>query len=170
MPVVITALGLLGIAASIARPVIMYARMNRAEKLAAITIAAVVDAERAFRSAGGNGGFASDLASLTTPCPGQAAPALVIPAALSGFDYAVSLRPAEGATTGRGADCHGRPTTMDFYAAVAPLTSIAGRQAFAVTARGRAYVFFDGLPPRERDMSAGGLAIPADRLPVFRIP
>jgi hypothetical protein len=79
------------------------------------------------------------------------------------------LRAAARAAT-VGTDCHGRATASDFYAAVQPMDEWAGRQAMAASAWGRIYVFFDGLPPLERDMEAGGLAVPLDTLDIFKIP
>lgn len=144
-------------------------RMRDAEKAAAATMAAVIEAERAFRRAGGRGGYATDLQSLTTPCPGEQTSALSGDLPVAKYDYRVIVRAAARALT-NGTDCHGRPTATDFYTATAPAHAWAGRQAMAATAWGRIYVFFDGLAPAERDMETGGLAVPLDTLDTFKIP
>lgn len=69
-----------------------------------------------------------------------------------------------------GTDCHGRATSSDFYAAVAPRSALDGRQAMAMLSWGRIYVFFDGIAPLESDMGPRGLAVPLDRLESFKIP
>jgi hypothetical protein len=58
----------------------------------------------------------------------------------------------------------------DYYSAAQPITPLDGRQAFAMTARARIYVFFDGIAPRESDMRPGGLAVPLDTVERFKIP
>jgi hypothetical protein len=69
-----------------------------------------------------------------------------------------------------GIDCHGRQLTSDYYVAAEPANEFTGLLAFAATSRGRVYVFFDGIAPAERDMDAGGLAVPLDTLDTFKIP
>jgi hypothetical protein len=39
-----------------------------------------------------------------------------------------------------------------------------------MTATGNIYVFFDGVAPLERDMTATGLATPVESVPAFKIP
>jgi type II secretory pathway pseudopilin PulG len=166
---VVIAMAVAGVAAAVGVPVSSSYRMAKTERAAADTLQAIADAQRAFRRGGGRGGYAVDVASLTRPCPGDAQAVLDIDPAVSGHDYVFVLRPASGASTA-GVDCHGRATTTDFYAAARPAHAWAGRQALATTARGRIYVFFDGIAPLERDMGALGLAVPLDRLDTFKIP
>lgn len=170
----VTLLAVAGVLATVARPVMMYVRMNRAEHFAAVALRTLADAQRAFRSSGGAGGYATELASLTIPCPGQTVAALTLDPRLGSQangsqGYILQLRQARQAVQ-VGTDCHGRPTASDYYAAVRPATELAGRQALAATSRGRIYLFFDGIPPAEDDMGAGGLAVPLERLPSFKIP
>jgi hypothetical protein len=84
-------------------------------------------------------------------------------------EYSLVLRRAANATA-TGADCHGRPTASDYYAAAEPPPEFGGAHAYGMTSRGRVYVFFDGLAPRESDMARDGLAVPLDALETFRIP
>jgi hypothetical protein len=67
-------------------------------------------------------------------------------------------------------DCHGRPLSSDYYAALSPSDGTVGQQAFAITGTGRIFVFFDGIAPVERDMTADGLATPIEALDTFKIP
>lgn len=142
-------------------------RMSAAERAAATFMERIGEAQRAFREQVGRRGYATDLASLMTPCPGDAQPLIardpVAPA------YVVVVRAAERATV-TGADCHGRPIASDYYAAAQPATEVAGRQAFAMTARTRIHVFFDGLAPREADIGLAGLAVPLQAVKTFKIP
>jgi Tfp pilus assembly protein PilE len=165
----VIAVAVAGVVAAVSIQVRAQFRMRDAEKAAAATLNAIVEAQRAFRKAGGRGGYATDLQSLTEPCAGEGAAVLAGTAAIAGYDYRVVVRAAERAAMA-GTDCHGRPVASNFYASVRPAHAWAGRQAMASTARGRIYVFFDGLPPVERDMDAGGLAVPLDTLDTFKIP
>lgn len=166
---VVIAVAVAGVAAAVTVPASSSYRMTKAERAAADTLTAIADAQRAFRRGGGRGGYAIDLASLTRPCPGDAQAALDHHEQIATNDYVVVLRAARDASSA-GADCHGRPTATDFYAAARPADAWSGRQAMATTARGRIYVFFDGIAPLERDMEAVGLAVPLDRLDTFKIP
>jgi type II secretory pathway pseudopilin PulG len=166
---VVVAVAVAGILAAISIQVWAQFRMRDAEHIAAETLKKIVEAQHAFRKAGGRGGYATDLHSLTQPCPNDtSAPHLTL-AGPEAYDYRVVVRAAEGATV-TGTDCHGRPTVSEFYASLQPAHGWAGRQALAATSWGRIYVFFDGLPPVERDMSARGLAVPLDTLDTFKIP
>jgi hypothetical protein len=159
--------GVVGAAVSVGVQVQSQLRMRAAEDAAARTLSAILDAQRVFRRA--TGGYATDLASLTRGCPSPGVSMLREPLATAEYDYRVVLRAAIRATEA-GSDCHGKPTASDFYAAVSPGQPWAGRQAMAVTGRGRIYVFFDGIAPVERDMDTGGLAVPLDTVDTFKIP
>lgn len=162
-------LAVIGILLAVSIQVRAQFRMRDAERVAAASLKAMVEAQRVFRKAGGRGGYATDFDSLTQPCPNETVPALPSPPPFSAYDYRTVLRAAQGASA-VGTDCHGRPTASDFYAALQPAHEWAGRHALASTSWGRIYVFFDGLPPVERDMGVGGLAVPLDTLDTFKIP
>jgi hypothetical protein len=166
--VAVSLLALLGIVMTVALTIFSYARMRQAERGAAATLVSVRDAQRAFRSRPGHGGYATALASLVTPCPGDAR-AMLDPRQSVARDYTVVLRAAHDAKA-IGADCHGRPMAADYYASAQPSSALDGRQAFAMTARARIYVFFDGIAPREADMGGGGLAVPLETVDRFKIP
>jgi hypothetical protein len=175
---VLAATGFLGIAVGVSVPIATYARLRNAELAAPDTLLAVGKAQATFRRNGGHGGYATDLASLRTPCPEPSASqsALSPPTVKETgtvFDvppgYVLSLRAARDARPG-GLDCHGRATSSDFYAALAPRGPLDGRQAMAMLSWGRIYVFFDGIAPLESDMGMRGLAVPLDQLEGFKIP
>jgi hypothetical protein len=155
-------------AGAVAVPVASYARMRQAEVGAAAALARVTDAQRAFRTRPGHGGYATAVASLITPCPGDER-AMLDPRQGVARHYTMIIRAAQDAR-GLGVDCHGRAMASDYYAALQPASALAGRQAFATTARARIYVFFDGIAPREPDMRFGGLALPLDTVDRFEIP
>jgi type II secretory pathway pseudopilin PulG len=162
----VTAIAILAIVAAIAVPVTAFTRMKRAEDAAEAAMSAIAQAQRTFRANGGRGGYATSVASLTDSCAdGTLAPLRE----LRTGRYTVTMRAARGART-VGVDCHGRPAVSDYYAAAAPSDAWAGRLAFALTARGRVYAFFDGIAPLENDMGGRDLAVPLDLKPPFRIP
>jgi hypothetical protein len=156
---------LAGIVIAVSLPLTHYARKGRAEHAAARFLTELTAAQERFRTLHAAGGYASDLTSLTTPCPGGGAEALAVsPATLTDAGYTVHLRATDGAQV-LGADCHGRALASDYYAAAEPMSArTPAEQAFAVTSAGRIFVFFDRRAPREADMTHGGLASPLESL------
>jgi hypothetical protein len=167
------ALGVAGVVAAIAAPLVNLAQMRAATRQAGVALEAIHQAQEGFRLTGGRGGYASDLASLMTACPGDGQPALrdsVEAVPIRALAFEVRLRAAEGAQV-LAVDCHQRPAASDYYASAAPRQNgVDGRQALAMTSGGRIFVFFDGVPPRQEDMGGGGLAVPLDTLSSFKIP
>lgn len=163
---IVSLAALVGIAGVLTVPARMFATMAGNEADAVSALARVDAAQRAFERAA-YGGYASDLATLTTPCPGESEP-LLRPDELPA-EYELFVRAAAGAVE-RGRDCHGRPVVSDYYASAAPRDILAGLRAYAMTSRGRIHMFFDGVPPRERDFQPQGLAVPVDTLSTFEIP
>lgn len=157
---------LLGTVAVLTVPARMFAIMARNEADAVSALARIDAAQRAFERAG-HGGYASDLATLTTPCPGESAPLLSADELPTEYEFFV--RAAVNAVE-RGRDCHGRPVVSDYYGSAAPRHVLAGLRAYARTSRRRMHMFFDGVPPRERDFPPQGLAVPVDTLSTFEIP
>jgi hypothetical protein len=163
------ALPVLVVVAAAAVPLVRHVREVRAERVGADVARLVVEAQWWFRAAGT--GYATRLASLTTPCPGVARAALDASVIARGVaaGYEVTLRAAEGASW-RGPDCHGHPTAENFHLGVQPRAPAPPRLAFGATAQGGIFLFVDGIAPRERDMEPGGLAVPIDADGAFRIP
>jgi hypothetical protein len=161
-----------GAVAVAALPLIRYVRKTTAEAAAADFLQRVHLAQQTFRSAQSVTGYAASLDSLTLPCHGAARSMLMADEikSLEHSGYAAQLRAAEGATT-MAIDCHGRAMVSDYYVAAAPRSvDSPGQQAFAATAAGRIFVFFDGIAPLESDMGPTGLATPLEALSTFKIP
>jgi hypothetical protein len=166
---VLPAIGVLVVGAI---PFVRYAQKSRIESATAQLLREVHVAQEGFRNAGNGSGYATALESLLQPCPGATTMPLTATAIASirAAGYELNVRPAEGAVPSL-ADCHGRPTTSNYYASMAPRSiESPGQQAYALTATGTIYVFFDGVAPLERDMAPGGLATPLESVPTFKIP
>ena len=163
---------LVGAVVVAALPLIRHVRKTTAEAAAADFLRHVQVAQQSFRSTQAGSGYASNLDSLSRPCPGGVQTMLMGDEirSLEQRGYAAQLRAAEGATSSA-VDCHGRAIVSDYYVAAAPRSiDSSGQQAFAATAAGRIFVFFDGIAPLESDMSPVGLATPLDALSTFKIP
>ena len=149
-------------------PVTQHVTRQRHEQIAVDVIQQVHQAQLAFHTRWG--GYAADIASLTTPCP-SSAPVLAGHqlSFLEESGYSLQLRAAHGAGAS-GRDCFGAALVDDYYVGAAPSSvAEAAQKAFGGRADGRVYVFFDGIAPRESDMSAG-LATPLDTVEAFKIP
>jgi Tfp pilus assembly protein PilE len=160
-----------GVIIVVAWPLLNYVRREQAHAEAAGLMEKLRTAQEAFRATGG--GYASELASLTSPCPGQMSSPLPADdlSRVAAAGYEVAVRPAASGES-RGVDCHGRSTVSDYYALAQPRSpETLAQQAFATTASaGRIFVFFDGLAPLESDMGPDGLATPLEALGSFKIP
>jgi len=170
--VVIVGVAFAGIVTAASTRILSYHSMRSTEYATVALMQLVGEAQQRFRTAGGEGGYATDLESLRTPCPGQTQAALsdVAVKALGSARYELLVRPRAGSAFA-GVDCHGRQTARDFYLSARPrVTGVDGERAMAMTASGRIFLFFDGIPPREADMTAGGLATPLDSLETLKIP
>jgi type II secretory pathway pseudopilin PulG len=159
---------LVGICIAVAQPLARYASKQRDEAAAVRALRQIHEAQEHFKLAVGS--YATDAASLVTNCSGVEAvlPATVF-AAFERAGYLVQLRAARGATV-TGHDCHGRPTATDYYLAAAPQAAWeAADKAFAGRADGQLFIFVDGIPPRESDMTSG-LPMMIDEMETFKIP
>lgn len=151
-----------GLVAAVSYPLVTRRMAAEGERAAFGWLRTIADAQARFRIA--NGGYATTTDSLVEPCGGQP-PALT--ATLTGqhivdAGYELRMRGAREAAAGP-LDCHGRATAMDFYVSARPITAQPhGSRGMAMTATGRIFVFFDGVPPAESDMGAGGLATPLE--------
>lgn len=162
-------LPLVGSVVLIAWPFGRYALKVRDEALAMNVVREVRRAQETFRASAA--GYASAIESLTAGCGSLAAPmSRTTLADLERAGYELQLRPHQVAAL-LGADCHGRATVDDYYLGAQPRGArVAGQRAYGATSRGDIFVFFDGLAPRERDMTPEGLATPSEALSAFRIP
>jgi hypothetical protein len=150
----------LGIAAAIAVPSLLRARMSGNEASGIGSLRTVVSAQAAYAAAG-SGGYATRLATLAAPCPGMTlgfiSPELAHdPSVKSG--YTISM---ERAGEGSGpVDCNGVETGTDFYATAVPVKfNETGSRAFATSAAGAIYQGPDGRLPSV-SATLDGTAIP----------
>jgi hypothetical protein len=159
---------IIGICVAAGLPLGRYAQKVRDEAVAVRTLRQIQQAQERFRAV--VGWYATDAATLAAGCPGvdTALPADVF-ANLEGAGYVLQLRAAaDGTTTGQ--DCHGRPIATDYYLSAAPRTAQeTADKAFAGRADSRLYIFVDGIPPNESDLTSG-LAIRLDKWDSFKIP
>ena len=148
---------IIGIVAAIAVPGMLRARGSANEASAIGSMRAISSAEVAYSGSTADGGYASLLATLVTPCPGSSttflSPDLATdPTVKSG--YLVTLADATAATS-RAADCNGTLTSSAFYATATPVSAgVSGKRAFATTGAGTLYAASDGVPPSEADILA----------------
>jgi hypothetical protein len=159
---------LLGIIVAAGVPLGRYAAGRQHEDVAVRLLQRVLEAQASFKE--GAPGYATAVESLVTGCGDRAA--ALAPATLDELQqagYALELRAAAGAAT-VGRDCLGRQVADDYYVALAPGSpSEPARLAFAARRDGSVFVFFDGIAPREAEMSSG-LATPLHRVGSFKIP
>jgi len=149
-------------------PLARYAEKQRHEAVAVSALRSIHDAQQRFKAA--LGGYATDLGTLGSGCPGNVdGVAADILDDLGDAGYVLELRAAADAMSA-GQDCHGRPMATDYYISARPRTvREAAEKAFAGRADGELFVFVDGVPPREADMTSG-LATTVDELNSFKIP
>ena len=153
----------------LAWPFWMYATKRRDESIALSALQEIQAAQTAFRAAAGGAGYATSLDALATPCGSQTPLRASLLDDLRRAGYVIEVR-ARTAARRTGTDCGGRPVADDFYVGVQPRSArTAGQRSFAATSQG-VFVFFDGVAPLERDLSAGGLATRVDALETFKIP
>jgi hypothetical protein len=153
----------------LAWPFWTYATKRRDESTALRAVQQIQAAQISVRAAAGGAGYATSLDAFTTPCGADIPLNTAILDHLQRAGYAIVLRARETARQ-TGTDCRGRPLADDFYVGVQPRSArTAGQRAFAATSHG-VFVFFDGVAPLEREMSAGGLATRVEALETFKIP
>ena len=152
----------IGVVAGLAIPSVLRARISANEGSAVAALRAINSAQMAYHASGGNGGYATLLASLAAPCPNSNAAFISAdlasdPSTKSG--YRVVLQGAAGAVPGP-ADCNGSGTSNGFYAAATPVApGISGHRGFATTAAGAIYFDPTGVPPTEATIAGGAAQV-----------
>lgn len=147
---------IIGTVAAMAVPGMLRARVAANEASAIGSLRAITSAQAAYGGAA-NGGYASQLATLVTPCPGSTTTFLSAdlandPTTKSG--YQVTLAAATASVAGD-ADCNGTLTSSGFYATAAPLSvGVTGNRGFATTHVGAIYGSVDGVAPTEAQIAA----------------
>jgi prepilin-type N-terminal cleavage/methylation domain-containing protein len=147
----------IGVLAAIAVPSLMKARISADEASAVASLRAINSAQASYTSSGGQGGYATSLATLGHACPnstqGFLGPDLATdPANKAG--YTVALQAAASSVAGI-ADCNGVPTRTAYYSTAVPASGgVTGRSAFA--SGSSSVIFYDpaGTPPSEAAIAA----------------
>ncbi len=154
---------------TIALVVLWQSRLQRGapsgEASAIGSLSAIAKAQADYRATAGNGGYASSLAMLATPCPGTESRAHLLSPDLS-FDpsvkshYEISLRRKPSARS-VSSDCHGAATYSGYYVTATPLpTGERDRRAFAVDETGTIWFDASGVslrPPFVKSRTVGPL-------------
>jgi prepilin-type N-terminal cleavage/methylation domain-containing protein len=150
--------GIIGVLAALAVPMMMRARMAGNESAAIGSMRAVNSAEAGYSASAAPGAYASQFAVLAAPCPGGTvgfiSPDLSQdPTTRSG--YTITLDPGSAAAGPN--DCNNAATRLGYYLKAEPLSvGMTGHRAFATTSRG--VLFFDptGVAPTEAVMALNG--------------
>ncbi len=134
---------IIGIIAAIAVPGLLRARMSGNETSAIGSLRAINSAQASYSSAAGQGGYATSLIILGTPCDvggqGFISPDLSSAASVTKSGYTVAM--AGNATVGPN-DCKGTATNTGYTATAVPLNiGTTGVRGFNTAAAGT--IFFD---------------------------
>jgi type IV pilus assembly protein PilA len=153
---------IIGILAAVAIPSLLNARMSANEASAIASLRALNSAETTYATVAGHGSYATQMAVLSTPCPGGLvafiSPDLSTdPSDKSGYRMAIAA--AAGSAPGF-ADCNNAATATAYYSTAVPQSVLTGRRAFG--SGGNGSIFFDrsGIPPTEAQMTVGGGGTP----------
>lgn len=146
----------IGTLAAIAVPSLMKARISADEASAIASLRAINSAQASYISSGGQGGYATSLATLSHACPNSAQGFLgpdlsTDPSNKAG--YSVAIQAATGSVAGI-LDCNGVPTRTAYYSTAVPTSGgVTGRSAFA--SGSGSVIFYDpsGTPPTEAAMA-----------------
>ena len=143
-------IGLISVLATTAVPGLFRARMASNEASAVASLRMIVTAQQDFVSF--SQGFADDLATLASICPGHSAPFISTDLNSNGVSksgYTFSVTPGANALAGP-ADCFGNPTRTAFYAAATPISvGLTGTRGFAVNGSASIWQNHTGVPPTE---------------------
>jgi len=147
---------IIGVIAAIGVSQVMRARLSANETSAIASLRAINGGQMSYASAGGQGGFATSLAILATPCAGgvtgfispdldPAAPGVTaVGTGVIKSGYTVDMI---GNGTAGSPDCNGAITNTDYATTAVPLTlGTSGQRGF--NSAGAGTIFFDatGLP------------------------
>jgi prepilin-type N-terminal cleavage/methylation domain-containing protein len=142
--------GLIGVIAATAMPGLFRARVSGNEASAIASMRGILSAQHDFAAL--SQGFADDLATLGSICPGGAAPFISSDLNSNGAvksGYAFSVFAAAGAVAGP-MDCFGNPTRTGFYATAIPQSvGISGYRGFASDGSAAIWEDITGIAPTE---------------------
>lgn len=148
----------IGILAAIGVPMLLRARISSNEASAIASLRVIVSSQTDFQAF--SRGFADDLTTLASTCPGSTAP--FISSDLGANDvtksgYRFTATAGAGAMVGPD-DCFGNPTQSTYYASATPIAvGISGSRAFAANASSTMWQNTAGVPPAEPFAIAPGI-------------
>jgi prepilin-type N-terminal cleavage/methylation domain-containing protein len=142
--------GIIGVIATTAVPGLFRARISANEASAVASLRVIISAQQDFMVF--SRGFADDLATLSSICPGGTVPFVSIDLNSNGViksGYAFNVAGGAGAIAGP-PDCFGNATRTGFYATATP-TSIGftGTRGFAANGGATIWQDTNGAPPVE---------------------
>jgi type IV pilus assembly protein PilA len=153
-------IALIGIIAATAIPILLRARISGNEASAIASMRALISAQADFEAM--SRGFADDLATLASTCPGSPAPFLSPDLGANNVvksGYVFTAAPGIAAVAGPN-DCFGNPTQSAYYATATPLTmGMTGSRAFATNRTATVWQDTTGVPPVE-PFAVGGTVAP----------
>jgi type IV pilus assembly protein PilA len=142
--------GLIGVLATTAVPGLFRARISSNEASAVASLRTIVSAQQDFLSY--SQGFADDLATLGSICPGHSVPFISTDLNSNGVTksgYTYSMTAGANALAGP-ADCFGNPTRTAFYATATPISvGLTGNRGFAANGSASIWQNNTGVPPAE---------------------
>jgi type IV pilus assembly protein PilA len=146
----IIVVGLVGVIAATAVPGLFRARVSGNEASAVASLRSIVSAQQDFSAL--SQGFADDLATLGSICPGASVPFISSDLNSNGVvksGYAFSVVAGGGAAVGPN-DCFGSPTRTGFYASATPESpGFSGTRGFATNAAAAIWQDTTGAAPTE---------------------
>jgi type IV pilus assembly protein PilE len=156
----IVVVAVIAVLASIAIPGILKARISADEAAAVGSLRAINSAQAGYFA--GGGGYAVQLATLATACPGSTQAYIsqdlaTDPSVKSG--YRLTLQSGTGSLAGP-PDCNGTLTRTGYYSTAVPSSAVTGRRAFASSTGSVLFVDSSGVAPTEAGMASGGGAEP----------
>lgn len=142
-------MGIIGVLAAIAVPMLLRARMSGNEASAISAMRSISTAQANFSAL--TQGYAVDLLTLATACPGSN-PFLGVDLGVNGImksGYFFAIAPGQGATPGRN-DCFGGATQSTFYGSATPQAfGHSGTRAFGINTAATVWQTLNGVPPVE---------------------
>lgn len=154
--------GLISVIGTIATPLLFAARVSANEASAIASVRTVVSAQHDFSSL--TSGFADDLATLATLCPGMDYAFISADLNANGVmksGYRFTLAPGLGAMPRRN-DCFGNLTHSTFYVTAVPQSASSGQRAFASNTIAAIWQDTSGVAPTE-PFTSGGTVSPLGR-------
>ena len=156
----IVVVGIIGVVAAIATPGLLRSRMAGNEASAIGSMRALIAAQQDFGVI--SRGYAMDLATLSSKCPGATAGFISPDLSANGVEksgYLFNLVDGLGAVPGAAPDCFGNPTTSNYYVSAAPRdVGTTGARGFAANLAAAIWQDTSGAAPTEPFVIAGSVS------------